>query len=102
MKRIFIDRTYDPDDCTSTGWDIEVAKTRLGYSVVATTHSRWQGSRCGEEYWYDGFEDVEAAETFARELEDSGELYLIDLGEISWRGVSCGWRLGKNRGVLIQ
>lgn len=46
-KVIATHQTYNPYDCTSTGYDIEI---RDDGTMRLTSRSRWQGSRDGQVY----------------------------------------------------
>ena len=43
MRTVVLERTYNPDDCTSVGWRIEWNAGRL----MAQLRNRWKGSRDG-------------------------------------------------------
>lgn len=46
MRRRFVGRTCDLQDCTSFGYEFEIMRKKDGFFyIVATYNTRWQGSR---------------------------------------------------------
>ena len=98
-KRKEIGSTCDMRDCTRVGWIIQVTRERCGtWAIVAQTHTRWQGSRNGVEFWLRGYdthavaiEDAEAILTH-HASDDFAMGDLVRLARYDYDGVlPHGW-----------
>jgi hypothetical protein len=71
LRPIFHFRTYDPSECTSTGYDIEFFDNEKPleplYYAVLTYESKWQGSKSGQKYKVTPI-PVDVADALYREL----------------------------------
>lgn len=79
MKAIFIDRTYDDNSITATGYDFHLRRRRSGeFFLSATYRTRWQGSRTGVRWeadlgLYDKEEALAEAKAVIADLVDGNE-----------------------------
>jgi hypothetical protein len=81
-RPIFHFRTYDPSECTSTGYDIEFFDNETLseplYYAVLTYESKWQGSESGQKYKVNPI-PKDVADAFYRELNNKDHGHEPDL-----------------------
>lgn len=100
MKRINLMETYNANDCTSTGYSVEIAKRKdKSFSIVFTNRTRYQGSSSGNEYWFDGFDSMERLIDHIEDFEPIH--FLIEKLESELYSGFKDFRLGK-KGYLVQ
>lgn len=97
MKYKTVRRSYNPSDCTTSGWETEFRPGR----VRLTKRSRWQGSRDGAIFLKDIPERESISQERAEELESElkamlrcgwGELHYAKGSEFrGWRCQSAGY-----------
>ena len=105
-------RTYDPKECTSTGYDIEFFRNQAlstspqpSYYAILTYESKWQGSESGQKYKVTPV-PVDVADAITRMLknEDHGHrpdlaaaidtwLELEDPSKLHWKKIRCGVKI---------
>jgi hypothetical protein len=85
LRPIFHFRTYDPSECTSTGYDIEFFENQAlstsltpMYYAVLTYESKWQGTETGQRYKVNPI-PKDVADAFYRELNNKDHGHEPDL-----------------------